>query len=88
MVNRRQFTPQSKAQVVLELLSGAKSGPKACRRYSLNAQVLSRWKGEFLQNAARAFNTEEQNSKEQPALPNQSAWLGALVGMSKLARLC
>ena len=48
MVNRRQFTPQFKAQVVLERLSGAKSGAEACRQYSPNGQVLSRWKTEFL----------------------------------------
>jgi len=49
MVNRRQFTPEFKAQVVLELLSGAKSGAEACRQYHINTQVLSRWKAEFLQ---------------------------------------
>lgn len=49
MVNRRQFTPEFKAQVVLELLSGAKSGAEACRLYHINTQVLSRWKAEFLQ---------------------------------------
>ena len=79
MVNRRQFTPEFKAQVVLELLSGAKSGAEACRQYSLNAQVLSRWKTEFLQNAGRAFNTEEQNSKEQARIAELERLVGRLT---------
>ena len=79
MVNRRQFTPQFKAQVVLEQLSGAKSGAEACCQYSPNGQVLSRWKAELLQNAARAFNTGEQNSKDQARVAELERLLGRLT---------
>lgn len=78
MVSRRKFTPEFKAQVVLELLSGAKSGAEACRHYQINAQLLSRWKAEFLQNAARAFDTEEQNTKEQARIAELERLVGRL----------
>jgi len=35
MAVRRRFTPESKARVVLELISGAKSLAEACRQYNL-----------------------------------------------------
>lgn len=79
MVNRRQFTPEFKAQVVLELLSGAKSGAEACREHQLNAALLSRWKTEFLQNAARAFQSEEQTSKEQARIAELERLVGRLT---------
>jgi len=79
MVNRRQFTPEFKAQVVLELLSGAKSGAEACRERQINTALLSRWKTEFLQNAARAFKTEDQTSQEQARIAELERMVGRLT---------
>ena len=84
MVNRRQFT--FKAQVVLELLSGAKSGAEACRQYHINTQVLSRWKAEFLQNAPRAFNTMEQSTKEQARIAELERMVGRLTLELEIAK--
>ena len=53
MAKRRTFTPEFKAKVVLEVISGSQSAAEACRRYSLKPQVLSRWKAEFIDNAAK-----------------------------------
>jgi transposase-like protein len=39
MTHRRQFTAAFKAQVVLELLSGAKSSAERCREHQLAASV-------------------------------------------------
>jgi transposase len=35
MIHRRQFTAEFKAQVVLELLSGAKSSAELCREHQI-----------------------------------------------------
>ncbi len=51
MVNRRSFTPEFKAQVVLELIRGAKNLAEACRQYQLKPEMVSRWKAEFLEKA-------------------------------------
>ena len=55
MTKRRKFSPEFKAQVVLEVLSGAKSGAEACREYGIRSQLLSKWKAQFLDNAAALF---------------------------------
>lgn len=79
MVNRRQFTPEFKAQAALELVSGAKSLAEACREHQVNAALLSRWKTEFLQNAARAFQSEEQTGKEQARVAELERLVGRLT---------
>ncbi len=49
MAKRRNFTPDFKAQVVLEDLTGVKSPAGICREHRLRSQTLSRWKVEFLE---------------------------------------
>jgi hypothetical protein len=41
MIHRRQFTAAFKAQVVLELLSGAKSRVELCREHRIASSVLA-----------------------------------------------
>lgn len=52
---RRKFSPEFKAQVVLEVLSGVKMRAEVCREYGIGSQLLSKWKAHFLENAARIF---------------------------------
>jgi transposase len=80
MVKRRTFTPEFKAKVVLEVISGSQSAAEACRRYSLKPQVLSRWKAEFIDKAATVFQSDEQRSQEQARI----AELERLVGRQAL----
>ncbi len=40
--NRRTFSAEFKAQVVLEVISGVKTFTEACRQYQLSEQTLSR----------------------------------------------
>jgi transposase-like protein len=42
MSKRRTFTPEFKARVVLEELTGVKDKAEICREYQLRPQVLSR----------------------------------------------
>lgn len=56
MNQRRRFTPEFKAQVVLEMLAGAKSTAQVCREYSLKDSLLARWKQQFLARAPRVFD--------------------------------
>jgi transposase len=55
MAHRRQFTAEFKAQVVLELLSGAKSSAELCREHQIASSVLADWKAHFLARAASLF---------------------------------
>ena len=51
----RQFKPDFKAQVVLDILSSGKSLSQASREYGIKDSVLSRWKAEFLERAPTVF---------------------------------
>ena len=51
MAKRRKFTPEFKAELVLEVLSGASSQAEVCRRHNLNENRLSQWKRQLFENA-------------------------------------
>jgi transposase len=76
MTKHRSFTPEFKAQVVLEVLMGIRSASEACHHYQLKPEMLSRWKAQFLERAATVFEREEQ---QNPALV-RVAELERLVG--------
>ena len=45
MAKRRRFTPEFKAEVVIEALSGESSQAELCRkRHNLSEDQLSKWK--------------------------------------------
>ena len=52
MAKRRNFTPEFKAEVVLEALSGQSSQAELCRKHNLSDVQLSKWKRQLLENAA------------------------------------
>ncbi len=76
MTKHRSFTPEFKAQVVLEVLTGVRSAGEACQHYQLKPEMLSRWKAQFLERVATVFEREDQNN---PALA-RVAELERLVG--------
>jgi len=65
MSKRRTFTPQFKAQVVLEELIGVKDKAEICREYRLRPRVFSRWREEFLERAPEIFATQPSRGDEQ-----------------------
>jgi len=75
-MKRRKFTPEFKAKVVLEVLTGAKSSAAACREYQLQPQVLGRWKTHLLEQAGLLF----ADNKQQQEHEQQIAKLEQLVG--------
>ena len=66
-MERRKFTPQFKAQVVLELLSGAKTPAQACRQYNIRDSLLYKWRREFLERAPRVFEEKDGAVQEYEA---------------------
>jgi transposase len=64
MTHRRQFTAAFKAQVVLELRSGAKSRAERCREPQLAASVLADWKSSVLARAASIFEGPDPSSSQ------------------------
>jgi len=79
MSKRRQFTPEFKAQVVLEVLTGLKSSADVCREYKLKPQTFARWKAAFLQNAAAIFERQGQADPRDEQIAELERMLGRLT---------
>jgi len=76
---RRSFTPEFKAEVVLQYLSGQKSAAEICREHGLKDSLFYRWKDEFLAGAAQVFGSRD-GAQEQAASAQRIAELERMVG--------
>lgn len=74
----RQFTPEFKSQVVLQLLTREHSAGEICREHAIKDSLLYRWKQEFLDGASRVFAAPERGECAQ--LQGRIAELERLVG--------
>ncbi len=74
MTTHRSFTPEFKAQVVLEVLTGVRSASEACHHYQLKPDLVSRWKAQFLEGAATVFAREAQMILPWHVWLNWSGW--------------
>jgi transposase-like protein len=86
MAKRRNFTPEFKAQVVLEVLSGAKSMAEACRAYQLQSQVLGRWKSEFLAQAPTIFDKGVGQTEAEIRIAELERMVGRLTMELEIAK--
>jgi transposase len=86
MAQRRKFTAEFKAQVVLDLVSGAKSAAELCREHQLNPQLLARWKTEFLERAPLLFQQEAMQSQEQERIAELERVVGRLTMQLEIAK--
>jgi len=86
MTQRRKFTAEYKAQVVLDLVSGAKSAAELCREHQLNPQLLARWKAEFLEKAPLLFKQEAMQSQEQERIAELERVVGLLTMQLEIAK--
>ena len=82
MAKRRRFTPEFKAEVVIEALSGQSSQAELCRRHNLSEDQLSKWKRQLLENAATLFESADKQSNDSI---ERIAELEQLVGRLTLA---
>ncbi len=82
MGKARKFSPEFKAQVVLEIVSGGKSLAQASRDYQIKNTVLSRWKAQFFEGAAGIF--EPGRPAEEKRLRERIADLERLAGKQAL----
>ena len=76
--SRRKFTAEFKAKVVLEAIKEQKSLSELAEQFELHPNLISIWKREFLDNAAKVFskgneikNTIEEVEKEKEELFKQ-----------------
>lgn len=85
MSKRRVFSPDFKAQCVLEVLSG-RSIADVCREHELKYDLVVRWKSQFLANASRLFQMEQPAQAEQARIAELERMIGRLTMELEIAK--
>jgi transposase-like protein len=84
--NRRQYSAEFKAKLVLQVLSGEKTASELCRSHKLNANVLNRWRKEFLDHAASIFERSEMDSEAEQKISELERLVGQLTMQLEIAK--
>ena len=86
MKKRRRFTPEFKAQVVLEVLTGRQSPAEACRTHALSPNLLTTWKSTFLERAHTLFQPDERHDEDQARIAELEQLLGRATRQSEIRK--
>lgn len=84
--NRRQYTAEFKAKVVLQVVMGEKPSAEICRSHKLHASVLNRWRKEFLDRAATIFETDAEHGVDQQRIAELERLIGQLTMKLEIAK--
>jgi transposase-like protein len=79
MTDRRKFTPEFKARVVLEMLTEQKSAAQASREYGIKDSVLSRWKQEFIERSPQLFQQGSVSDDRDQHIAELERMIGRLT---------
>ncbi len=79
MGKHRQYTPEFKARIVLEVLKGEKSQAQICRENNVKDDMVTYWRREFLEHAADIFSAERTRSAEQQRIVELERLVGQLT---------
>lgn len=75
---RRKFTAEFKAKVALDAIKELQSLSELSRKYEVSSVMISRWKGEFLANAAAVFTNLNETEKSAEDVEKLYAQIGKL----------
>ena len=76
---RRSFTPQFKAQIVLEVLAGLKSQAEVARQHKLKPELIARWKEVALEGLETLFRGGDQRDQDQDRIAELERMVGRLT---------
>jgi len=86
MTERRKFSAEFKAKVVLELISGEKGLMLASREYGIKDSVLSRWKQEFLERAPQVFAQPKAKDPQEERIAELERMVGRMTLQLDMAK--
>lgn len=86
MRKRRSFSGRFKAQVVLEVLTGAKSAAQVCREQGIKETLLSRWKQEFIERAPELFERNRGQNQQDERMAELERVIGRLTLELEMAK--
>jgi len=69
MAKRKEYTPEYKTKLVIEILKEEQTISEIAARENINVKQLGNWKAEFLANASRAFS----RSRDEKSIAKQAA---------------
>jgi transposase len=82
--NRRKFSADFKAKVVLEALKERSTIEELARKYELHPNQIHLWKKEFLNKAAIVFSSGESVSEDKKHQEEVLEKLYAQIGQQKV----
>ena len=86
MKKQRKLTPEMKARICLQILSGAKTTAQVCREHQLAETVVGRWKKQFLENASLVFERESLSAIEAEKVAELERMVGRLTMELEIAK--
>lgn len=75
---KRKFTAAFKAQVAIEALKERETLSELAVRFEVHANMISKWKQDFLSNAAQVFEKGSQTNDPEVASEKLYAKIGQL----------
>lgn len=79
MGERRQFSPQFKAERVLELLNGTHTPAEICRTHGIKPSLLLAWRKRLVEQAAKLFERESDRDPAQARIGELERLVGRLT---------
>lgn len=67
MRTRKSYTPELKAEIVLRVLKEEETLAQIASEYGVHPNQLTKWKAQFLKDAALVFNGDQKPMKELKA---------------------
>jgi transposase len=86
MTQRRKFSPEFKARVVLGLITDQKSTAQASREYGIKDSVLSRWKQEFIERSPQLFEQGTASDDRDQRIAELERMVGRLAMELEMAK--
>jgi transposase-like protein len=87
MAKHKEYTPEYKAKIVIELLREEHTINEIASREQINVKQLYNWRNEFITNASRVFaesRSDKEAAKNQRALEEREQEWMAKVGQLTL----
>lgn len=79
MGKHRQYTPEFKVHVVMEVLKGEKSQAQICRENNIKDDLVTYWRREFSEHATDIFSAERTRTHEQQRIVELERLVGQLT---------
>ena len=82
--NRRKFSADFKAKVVLEALKERSTVEELAKKYEIHPNQIHTWKKEFLNNASSVFSSGEKRMEDKKLQEEEREKLYAQIGQQKV----